>query len=45
MQEFREEVFRRLDSLDKAVTIINEWLSGALEVVDKRIGSVEEVSV
>ena len=40
---FREEVMMRLDSLDKAVTIINEWLNGALEVVDKRIEAVEEV--
>ena len=44
LQEFREEVTRRLDSLDKAVTIINEWLNGALEVVDRRIGAIEEVS-
>ena len=44
LQEVREEVTRRLDSLDKAVTIINEWLNGALEVVDRRIGAIEEVS-
>jgi hypothetical protein len=42
--EFKEEVLRRLDSLDKAVTIINEWLNGALEVVDKRIGAIEQVN-